>query len=240
MSQDQGDVALLIHHLPTTLLPTMRDHMPQSELQQHHSQNFPPTPPSEPSTDVAKMSSDSTTTSSHKPGLSTSQHKHIWVITGPAGCGKTSVAEFLESTYSLPYLEGDTVRKHWRKLRRSSSLTSTRPLRTSILTCDHPVPPTLQRPKNGRRPTPNRRRPLGLAHPPSRRSAQSAANRLRRDSHLQRAQTKIPRRHARRRIPPPRSPRALCFPEGERELADGSREGEAESLYEGLYGAESV
>ena len=39
------------------------------------------------------------------------QHTHIWVITGPAGCGKTSVAEFLHETYSLPYLEGDTVSK---------------------------------------------------------------------------------------------------------------------------------
>jgi gluconokinase len=38
-----------------------------------------------------------------------SQHKHIWVITGPAGCGKTSVAEYLHNTFSLPYLEGDTV-----------------------------------------------------------------------------------------------------------------------------------
>lgn len=36
-------------------------------------------------------------------------HRHVWVITGPAGCGKTSVAEFLHQTYSLPYLEGDTV-----------------------------------------------------------------------------------------------------------------------------------
>lgn len=34
--------------------------------------------------------------------------KHIWVITGPAGCGKTSVAEHLHATYGLPYLEGDT------------------------------------------------------------------------------------------------------------------------------------
>lgn len=36
------------------------------------------------------------------------EHKHIWVITGPAGCGKTSVAEYLHQTFSLPYLEGDT------------------------------------------------------------------------------------------------------------------------------------
>jgi len=34
--------------------------------------------------------------------------KHIWVITGPAGCGKTSVAEYLHETFALPYLEGDT------------------------------------------------------------------------------------------------------------------------------------
>lgn len=36
------------------------------------------------------------------------RHKHIWVITGPAGCGKTSVAEYLHQTQDLPYLEGDT------------------------------------------------------------------------------------------------------------------------------------
>ncbi|KAK5116017.1 hypothetical protein LTR62_000473 [Meristemomyces frigidus] len=35
------------------------------------------------------------------------QTKHIWVITGPAGCGKTSVAEYLHQQLSLPYLEGD-------------------------------------------------------------------------------------------------------------------------------------
>ncbi|KAF2484284.1 P-loop containing nucleoside triphosphate hydrolase protein, partial [Neohortaea acidophila] len=34
--------------------------------------------------------------------------KHIWVITGPAGCGKTSVAEALHATFNMPYLEGDT------------------------------------------------------------------------------------------------------------------------------------
>jgi len=39
---------------------------------------------------------------------SPTEHKYIWVITGPAGCGKTSVAEFLHQTFSLPYLEGDT------------------------------------------------------------------------------------------------------------------------------------
>ncbi|KAM3418926.1 Gluconokinase [Cercospora zeina] len=72
--------------------------------------NFPPTPPSEPATEFPKMPSDSAFASAHIAARSTwhSQHKHIWVITGPAGCGKTSVAEYLHSTFSLPYLEGDT------------------------------------------------------------------------------------------------------------------------------------
>jgi len=33
--------------------------------------------------------------------------EHIWIITGPAGCGKTTVAQFLAKQLSLPYVEGD-------------------------------------------------------------------------------------------------------------------------------------
>ncbi len=36
--------------------------------------------------------------------------EHIWIITGPAGCGKTTVAQHLASELSLPYVEGDDVR----------------------------------------------------------------------------------------------------------------------------------
>lgn len=36
-------------------------------------------------------------------------HCHMWIITGPAGCGKSSVAEFLAKELSLPYIEGDDV-----------------------------------------------------------------------------------------------------------------------------------
>jgi len=36
------------------------------------------------------------------------QHlEHIWIITGPAGCGKTTVAQHLAAELSLPYIEGD-------------------------------------------------------------------------------------------------------------------------------------
>lgn len=37
-------------------------------------------------------------------------HSHIWIITGPAGCGKSTVASYLASTWGMPYLEGDSVR----------------------------------------------------------------------------------------------------------------------------------
>jgi len=35
------------------------------------------------------------------------RHKHIFIVTGPAGCGKTTVAQYLANRYSLKYLEGD-------------------------------------------------------------------------------------------------------------------------------------
>lgn len=33
---------------------------------------------------------------------------HIWLVTGPAGCGKTTVAQHISSTLNLPYIEGDS------------------------------------------------------------------------------------------------------------------------------------
>lgn len=35
--------------------------------------------------------------------------QHIWIVTGPAGCGKTTVAKGLSGELSLPYVEGDDV-----------------------------------------------------------------------------------------------------------------------------------
>jgi gluconokinase len=35
--------------------------------------------------------------------------RHIWIITGPAGCGKSSVAAFLAKKLNLHYIEGDDV-----------------------------------------------------------------------------------------------------------------------------------
>lgn len=37
---------------------------------------------------------------------------HIWLVTGPAGCGKSTVAKYMASSLNLPYLEGDEVSSH--------------------------------------------------------------------------------------------------------------------------------
>ncbi|KAI9840025.1 MAG: hypothetical protein M1819_000217 [Sarea resinae] len=34
-------------------------------------------------------------------------HKHIWIVTGPAGCGKSTVGKLLSDALSYPYIEGD-------------------------------------------------------------------------------------------------------------------------------------
>ncbi|KAK0656105.1 P-loop containing nucleoside triphosphate hydrolase protein [Cercophora newfieldiana] len=35
------------------------------------------------------------------------EERHIWLVTGPAGCGKSTVAKFLADTLHWPYIEGD-------------------------------------------------------------------------------------------------------------------------------------
>lgn len=44
-----------------------------------------------------------------RPRKQTTKHHHIWLVTGPAGSGKTTVAEFLADKLHLPYIEGDAL-----------------------------------------------------------------------------------------------------------------------------------
>lgn len=37
------------------------------------------------------------------------EFQHIFLVTGPAGCGKTTVAQYLASQMNVPYIEGDDV-----------------------------------------------------------------------------------------------------------------------------------
>ncbi|KAI9878105.1 MAG: hypothetical protein M1830_001864 [Pleopsidium flavum] len=59
-------------------------------------------------------------------------NRHIWIITGPAGCGKTTVAQYLAKELSIPYIEGDDVRT-------ITLLTS--PPRIIALSANSPFPP---------------------------------------------------------------------------------------------------
>lgn len=48
--------------------------------------------------------------------------EHIWIVTGPAGCGKTTVAQHLAQELSLPYVEGDDVGHTYTSLLRAGVL----------------------------------------------------------------------------------------------------------------------
>jgi gluconokinase len=36
------------------------------------------------------------------------KHHHIWLVTGPAGCGKSTVAQYIATAMNLPFIEGDS------------------------------------------------------------------------------------------------------------------------------------
>jgi gluconokinase len=35
--------------------------------------------------------------------------RHVFVVYGPAGCGKTTIAQYVSQTFNLKYIEGDNV-----------------------------------------------------------------------------------------------------------------------------------
>ncbi|EXJ77363.1 shikimate kinase [Capronia epimyces CBS 606.96] len=48
--------------------------------------------------------------------------EHIWIITGPAGCGKTTVAQYLAKELSWPYVEGDDFHSAANKQKMASGI----------------------------------------------------------------------------------------------------------------------
>ena len=42
-------------------------------------------------------------------GVPSPKYHHIWLVTGPAGCGKSTVANYIATALDFPYIEGDEV-----------------------------------------------------------------------------------------------------------------------------------
>ncbi|KAL1306910.1 hypothetical protein AAFC00_005553 [Neodothiora populina] len=61
-----------------------------------------------PATSTPASTSGSAATVNGTPAAAAPYHRHIWIVTGPAGCGKTTVAGYLSEQLQLPYLEGDS------------------------------------------------------------------------------------------------------------------------------------
>jgi gluconokinase len=62
-----------------------------------------------PKSPVLSAKSASSTNASVSRSQAAEPH-HIWLVTGPAGSGKTTVAEFIAKSLQYPYVEGDNVR----------------------------------------------------------------------------------------------------------------------------------
>ncbi|KAI1437544.1 P-loop containing nucleoside triphosphate hydrolase protein [Xylaria sp. CBS 124048] len=65
-----------------------------------------------PTSNPESIGSKSTPVTSGTPHAEVGCHgatkpRHIWLVAGPAGCGKTTVAKYLSTTLELPYVEGD-------------------------------------------------------------------------------------------------------------------------------------
>jgi len=67
-----------------------------------------PTPPvsTTGSPSFSSTSSDAIQTST----MAIPNQHHILIVTGPAGCGKSTVAQYLATRYGFDYIEGDEVR----------------------------------------------------------------------------------------------------------------------------------
>lgn len=73
--------------------------------------------PTPPSMDFASPS----TAKQINGALDSPHHRHVWIITGPAGCGKSTIAQYLAKELSLPYIEGDDYHSESNKAKMASN-----------------------------------------------------------------------------------------------------------------------
>lgn len=66
-------------------------------------------PPSPPASNTGSPKSMSVLNATETDKMTISTHHHILIVTGPAGCGKSTVAKHLSDRYGFDYIEGDEV-----------------------------------------------------------------------------------------------------------------------------------
>ncbi len=62
-----------------------------------------------PLSNTSAASSSSSLNSVQPINMTIANHHHILIVTGPAGCGKSTVAKYLAERYRFEYIEGDDV-----------------------------------------------------------------------------------------------------------------------------------
>ncbi|KAF3481454.1 thermoresistant gluconokinase [Arthroderma uncinatum] len=98
-------------YMATTRPPLSLQNGSRNSLSRRYSSATVPPPSSSSST-------ASTPNSHHNPNAM----QHIWIVTGPAGCGKTTVAQGLAKELHLPYIEGDDYHSKSNREKMSNSI----------------------------------------------------------------------------------------------------------------------
>lgn len=75
-------------------------------------QSIPPSPTA--ARLATALSNGVTSNGAMSTAESSAKTQHIWLVTGPAGCGKSTVAKHIADSLHLPFIEGDEVCHHLR------------------------------------------------------------------------------------------------------------------------------
>ncbi|KAI9371463.1 P-loop containing nucleoside triphosphate hydrolase protein [Aspergillus egyptiacus] len=71
-------------------------------------------------TRAAALNGNHTSSTSSTMSVPPTNLQHIWVVTGPAGSGKSTVGKYLQQALGIPYLEGDDYHPKSNKDKMSS------------------------------------------------------------------------------------------------------------------------
>lgn len=99
----------------STEQPSTGPYMPASRSPlplQNNSRNFSHRYSSATTSSSSLSSSAASYTARSQQNPHAMKPQHIWIVTGPAGCGKTTVAQGLAKELHIPYIEGDDVCTH--------------------------------------------------------------------------------------------------------------------------------